>query len=125
MDEKTFRTKLEAQYGGPVPDFDERDYHEMYVEFGDLLDHFGAFFIVATQRMQKPTEFEIEFRENFIERHAPKDANGEISDEDWNDTFNLAKEEMYRMGLVRIPHTRNEARKRMYDEQARIDANKE
>jgi hypothetical protein len=126
MTKQTFIAELEAQYGGPVPDLDEQDYREMYEEFGsEGLRQFGAHFIIACQRISRPTEREIEYMENFVETYAPRNKDGEIDDADFFEVWRIAQEQYKRLGLARIPFTKMEARQRMYDEQARIDANKE
>jgi hypothetical protein len=125
MDKQKFRAILDKYYGGPIPDFDEQDYLEAYEEYGNDIHYFGAHFVIAMQRISRPTEKEIEYMENFVETYAPRNKDGEIDDEDFFESWQLAQEQYKRLGLARIPFTKMEARQRMYDEQARIDAQKE
>jgi hypothetical protein len=112
MDKQSLQFYIERAYGGSVPDFDDNDWEEIYREFEETYILFRPRHIVAMRRIQKATEFEMEFRENFIDRHAPRGADGEISEEDWDDVFAIANEEMYRLGLGRIAYYQKE----MYEE---------
>jgi hypothetical protein len=93
---------IEKYYGGPIPDFDEIDWRHIEEEYEYTYFLYTPKEIIRAIRIHRPTEAEWEYIEAFVDRHAPKDANGEITEEDWQDTINLAREEMQRMGLVRI-----------------------
>jgi hypothetical protein len=115
MERNQLKYYIERAYGGSVPDFDDYDWDELHREFEDTYCLFTPMELVAMRRIQKPTEWEMEYRTNFIDRHAPRDENGNISDADWDDAFALADEEMYRLGLTRIAYYQEEMYKRLSD----------
>jgi isopentenyldiphosphate isomerase len=115
MEQEQLQHYVELAYGGEVPDFDWAHWRRLYEDFDYTYFLFTPKELIDLVRIQIMTEWEIDYTMNFVDRHAPKDADGNITDDDWTDTFKLAMEEMRRMGLARIPRDPG-LKKRKYDD---------